>query len=84
MKTKSKMNPHHQFSIMVLDDKASWVSSLTYSVFYGNHEFAKLKQFFHVHVRAMPCISSTMKGTQNNDLCHFFTVADPGGGAGVV
>ena len=28
VKTKSKMNAQHQFSFMVLDDKASWVSYL--------------------------------------------------------
>ncbi|KAM7447081.1 Component of the BRCA1-A complex [Porites harrisoni] len=32
VKTKSKMNPHHQFSIMVLDDKASWYKHFTSDV----------------------------------------------------
>jgi len=32
VKTKSKMNPNHQFSIMVLDDKASWYKHFTSDV----------------------------------------------------
>ncbi|XP_068676406.1 BRISC and BRCA1-A complex member 1-like isoform X2 [Montipora foliosa] len=32
VKTKSKMNPSHQFSIMVLDDKASWYKHFTNDV----------------------------------------------------
>lgn len=32
VKTKSKMSPYHQFSIMVLDDKASWYKHFTSDV----------------------------------------------------